>query len=575
MRSRPFAFVSTPVAVVLLACAASLQSAAAPVPRGRAAAPLERTADFEGRWGHAVARLGNTLVLFGGSAGGPATAGTRVWDGANWTTLDLPVEPEPRSDHAMATLGGRVVLFGGRGTHGVLSDTWLFDGSRWTRADAPGPSARAGHAMASLGDRVVLFGGKGNNGYLAETWEWDGARWASRSGGAAPPGREGHAMAALGARLLLFGGMQVSGAGVEALGDVWQWDGAQWQQEASAPAPPPRFGHVLLPVPRGLLLFGGTRSGSALAASTWEWNGQTWSELQPPTTPAGRYEVAGAGTACGALVVGGTEGAGRGARGDTWEWDGWSWRLVDGGEQSVLTLAGEGASVARAAAPAGQPDPYLPCARDRGTVEAFIWLPRFPAVSSARFFVARVTTAAWLLVRDRSATEVELVCLRRLGQALNKYEGRAVRLAKREVEGRWHHVACTWDALAGTAGLFLDGARQTEGGQDESVLSPPAWEGTSVFAGFESGPNRGKLMRIDELRLSREIRYPSPEPVLFGTRFEPDAATCGLWHFDEGPGAGSFQDAVAAQVGRRLNATAGASTSKEAGVATPYGACTR
>jgi hypothetical protein len=212
---------------------------------------------------------------------------------------------------------------------------------------------------------------------------------------------------------------------------------------------------------------------------------------------------------------------------------------------------------------------------DRGTVEAFVWLPRFPAVSPARFFVARIPASALVFIKDVSPRELELYCLRRTGQAMNYYNGHAVRLAKRDVEGRWHHVACTWGTSEAERGLYLDGVRLAENGAAAEIYGSQDWESFTPFVGFEAGPNLGKVVRIDELRLSKGILVPAPETVRFGTRFEPTASTCGLWHFDEMPGATWFQDAAAAQVDRRLTPSPGTTISAEGPEAAPYGQCSR
>jgi N-acetylneuraminic acid mutarotase len=113
------------------------------------------------RQGAVMGSLGSALVLFGGYDDGyDADAGTPfpdtwTWDGSRWTELGAPGPPDSnlagRESPAMAKVGDTLVLFGGGTFDGSpwFSDTWTFDGSTWTRLDVHGPSARAGAVMAT------------------------------------------------------------------------------------------------------------------------------------------------------------------------------------------------------------------------------------------------------------------------------------------------------------------------------------------------------------------------------------------------------------------------------------------
>jgi hypothetical protein len=73
----------------------------------------------------------------------------------------------------------QVVLFGGRSSGRFLADTWVWDGSQWTELDVAGPSPRGLHAMTYdvARSRLVLFGGFNGSQNLNDTWEWDGSEW--------------------------------------------------------------------------------------------------------------------------------------------------------------------------------------------------------------------------------------------------------------------------------------------------------------------------------------------------------------------------------------------------------------
>jgi hypothetical protein len=100
-------------------------------------------------------------------------------------------------------------------------------------------------------------------------------------------------------------------------------------------------------------------------------------------------------------------------------------------------------------------------------------------------------------------------------------------------EGRWHHLALVFGPEPGPSGrLYIDGALTTScpplpcdpfAGW-ETVLGAQGYVGYSEFL-------RGE---IDEARISAIPRYTSNFTP--SRRFDNDAATVGLWHFDEGGG---------------------------------------
>jgi hypothetical protein len=107
--------------------------------------------------------LGDKLVLFGGQVATTQGIANDTWtfDGSTWAQVDTGASasnlPPARYAHAMATLGNQIILFGGTvggdpvnglGTYG---DTWAFDGATWTQlSPAVSPPARSFHAMATL-----------------------------------------------------------------------------------------------------------------------------------------------------------------------------------------------------------------------------------------------------------------------------------------------------------------------------------------------------------------------------------------------------------------------------------------
>ena len=185
-----------------------------------------------GRMNHAMAQLGNQVVLFGGQAspGQFALGDTWTWDGVAWTQLDI-AGPPARWGHSMATLGNKVVLYGG--CNGNLTDTWTFDGAAWTQVAMTGSnpgSARCGSGMATAGSDVVLFGGLSGD---TETWLFDGTGW-TKSSATGPGSRVFFAMASLGGKAVLNGGEQNANVFLD---DTWTFDGTTWTQLMQSRAP--------------------------------------------------------------------------------------------------------------------------------------------------------------------------------------------------------------------------------------------------------------------------------------------------------------------------------------------------
>jgi N-acetylneuraminic acid mutarotase len=244
------------------------------------------------RIGHAMASLDDELVLFGGENRDELSFGSGMlldetwrWDGTAWRRLAPAVGPSARAGHAMARLGNVIILFGGYGEQGALDDTWRWDGTTWTELHASArPTARGGHAMVTVGDKIMLFGGAAVanlvearfHGAQNDTWEWDGATWTQASPSLSPSPRGGHAMATVEGVVVAFGG----DGGAGPLGDTWQWDGASWMLRDPSTNPRARSGHAMAALDGKVVLSSGDE--------TWEWDGTTWTVLDLPGSPAAR-----------------------------------------------------------------------------------------------------------------------------------------------------------------------------------------------------------------------------------------------------------------------------------------------
>jgi hypothetical protein len=289
------------------------------------------------------------VVLFGG--GKIMGGGTWIWDGSSWSQLTPAHWPSARHGMGMVYDAARaqVVLFGGVGDAGILGETWTWDGTDWTKLH-PVHSPRARYDMGMAFDaaraEVVLFSGNGGLGVglIRDTWAWDGTDWRQLSPRHSPPPRYGMGMAydAARAQIVLFGGNKEGD-----LNDTWRWDGTDWKHLSPAHSPSTRYwmGMAYDAARAEVTLFGGwgtVDSHVQALGDGWTWNGADWTRLSPPHSPSPRASLGMAGDTheAGTVLFGGYNGFAGGELGDTWTWDGADWTLVLAGSISLHPASG-------------------------------------------------------------------------------------------------------------------------------------------------------------------------------------------------------------------------------------------
>jgi len=288
---------------------------------------------------------------------GPTTRGT-----VRWTRRDgARTSPSARSEHAAAfdSARGVTVLFGGLGAaeFGALGDTWELHEGIWElkhthdpQRPAEGPQPRQGAAMAYDSSRgvVVLFGGFGGAGLdaLGDTWEWDGQAWTERDLPRSPSARGAHALAYDTQRsvAVLFGGED---ADDEALADTWEYDGQSWTRRRPARSPQALYRHSLVydAARQVSVLFGGEfidweEWWFGSSDETWEWDGERWTERNLPRSPSARAAASGAYDPLREVVVlHGGETEDMQVLGDTWELDAEGWTRRSDAQDGVTAPA--------------------------------------------------------------------------------------------------------------------------------------------------------------------------------------------------------------------------------------------
>ena len=126
-----------------------------------------------------------------------------------------------RATHVMYALAGIGVLLG---------IVFLARNVSWREITVDGPTpghrTHAGFVFDPATENVLLIG-SGNETFLGDVWSWDGANW-EETPASGTPARSGLNVAYETARdrFVLFGGVDRPG-GV-ALDDTWEWDRAAW-----------------------------------------------------------------------------------------------------------------------------------------------------------------------------------------------------------------------------------------------------------------------------------------------------------------------------------------------------------
>lgn len=189
---------------------------------------------------------------------------------------------------------------------------------------ASGPSARRGHSMAYDAQRnvVVLFGGQVGDNPAGDTWEWSSGTWILRHpGGPGAPAPRIYAASAYDPRhgVVVFGGI-----GGPQYNDMWAWNGQQWTQLPSLPAPARHASAMAFDSGRNVIVLHGGFT-DRWTSETWEYSETGW---QPrgtwPGTERGFHQMTYDPNSGVTVLFGGSAGSG-GLR-DTWTWDGASWQ---------------------------------------------------------------------------------------------------------------------------------------------------------------------------------------------------------------------------------------------------------
>ncbi len=203
------------------------------------------------------------------------------------------------------------------------------------KAENDSLTVRNAHAMIYHDDRAtaMLFGGADESRVLGDLWEWNGKNWQQVSA-AGPAPRTFPCMAYDSHRrcVVLFGGNHVL-FGTENdndtfLADTWEWDGKRWHEiKTTTPSARAEACMVYDAARKRTVLFGGYRvsDGKMLRlGDTWEWDGKTWKQVSTSGPSARNGATMTYDPIRQRVILFG----GNGPSGQTWEWDGKRWSEV-------------------------------------------------------------------------------------------------------------------------------------------------------------------------------------------------------------------------------------------------------
>lgn len=234
----------------------------------------------EARFGHAAARVGNRILVFGGMQAGRMVTRIEALDMTTRTWSDSGTLPFSRSRFGLAILGQRIWMAGGSDETGRVATLHVFDPTRgrWERK-ADLPDARDRLALVALEGHLYALGGEGKDGRaLATVFRYSPRddRWTP-----APSlrvARKNFAAERLGRYLVVAGGWNVKDDQRVFLPAIEAFDPARQEWTAIATLETPRDGCRAVAAHGRLFCFGGF-NGSVLGSieeMRWVSRGPRW-----------------------------------------------------------------------------------------------------------------------------------------------------------------------------------------------------------------------------------------------------------------------------------------------------------
>jgi hypothetical protein len=318
------------------------------------------------RDGHTAVWTGDTMIVWGGSVSGKASATGGVYDPAKkkWTPTSMTGAPPARHDHTAVWTGDKMIVWGGFGasdyeiTGGVYdpkTDTWkpmstagapegrTYFGGVWTGAELVvwggsgkgssvlptgyrydpkkdawkalplGPPARYDHSVTWAGDRVFVWGGNDLFDLHQDGGLWDPTTdvWASTAVMGSPIPREAHSATWTGTQVVIFGGYYGNYVADGGAFDPKSGPNGAWTALSKQGEPAPRQNHVAAWLGTHLMVWGGCGGDSCLTlfGDGGDWtpdaSGGTWKSIPESPGLSARKGATAVSTGTSMIVWGG------------------------------------------------------------------------------------------------------------------------------------------------------------------------------------------------------------------------------------------------------------------------------
>jgi hypothetical protein len=199
------------------------------------------------------------------------------------------------------------------------------------------PGKRLGHSMVydgRLGEVVLLDGSwPSSDASNGDLWRWNGLQWQRLSAAGPPVTSMGAAVIDARRRQLVgYGGLR----GDVSVSTLWEWN-ADGLRAAVDSSPGRRFHHAMAyDSARGrTVMYGGAVSGR-WDSDTWEWDGSSWNRMAVPGPgPRAAFRMVYDTKHRVVVLFGGigppkADGTPQDYLRDTWTWNGVEWRRVSG-----------------------------------------------------------------------------------------------------------------------------------------------------------------------------------------------------------------------------------------------------
>ncbi|XP_034827610.1 leucine-zipper-like transcriptional regulator 1 homolog [Maniola hyperantus] len=283
---------------------------------------------------HTAVAYKDAIYVFGGDNGKSMLNDLIRFDirEKSWTkTLCMGTNPPLRYHHSAVIHRSSMFVFGGY-TGDILANSNLankndlfeykFQTAQWVQWKFTGqePVPRSAHGAAVYDDKMWIFAGYDGNARLNDMWTLnlvgENHQWESvEQNGECPPTCCNFPVAVARGKMFVFSGQ--SGANITNSLYQFDFETLTWSRvntehllRSAEPAPPRRFGHVMLHHGRHLYVFGGA-ADSTLPSDlhSYDLDTQMWTLIQPAPDsqiPPGRLFHAGAVVGDAMYIFGGT-----------------------------------------------------------------------------------------------------------------------------------------------------------------------------------------------------------------------------------------------------------------------------